>query len=265
MRVVIWAFRVRPDRVAAFERAYGPAGAWVQLFETDPDYHGTELLRDLTAPDRYLTIDRWRSGTAPAAFREREAVRYAALDAECASLTVHEELVGEYQTADRPALRVARGEQGGDGVGGTPRDPHTLDATRLPAHDRYRPASHPKPLGQEPDQLLVGRPIHRGCPEPDLHGVAMLPDDLGAGRPRLHAHEQCRDRDLPRCYGLTSRSTARPPNRPPADPPVNSHMPPRSHPAGVESPPAASTRRAALPRRVESCAGCRSAGWRRAG
>jgi len=99
MYVVIWAFRVRADRTAGFERAYGPAGAWAELFKTDPGYRGTELLRDVTVTDRYLTIDRWVGRAALAAFRAREAVRYAALDEACASLTLDETLVGEYDVA----------------------------------------------------------------------------------------------------------------------------------------------------------------------
>lgn len=51
-----------------FERAYGPDGEWAQFFRQGDGYVGTELLRDLEEPDRYLVIDRWESAEAYDAF-----------------------------------------------------------------------------------------------------------------------------------------------------------------------------------------------------
>jgi heme-degrading monooxygenase HmoA len=42
-----------------FERAYGPSGEWAAFFEGAPGYVGTELLREVDNPGRYLLIDRW--------------------------------------------------------------------------------------------------------------------------------------------------------------------------------------------------------------
>ena len=44
-----------------FEAAYGPNGEWAAFFRQGAGYIGTELLRDLEEPDRYLVIDRWES------------------------------------------------------------------------------------------------------------------------------------------------------------------------------------------------------------
>ena len=46
---------------AEFERAYGPEGEWAQFFRTGRGYVGTELLRDVETPGRYLVVDRWES------------------------------------------------------------------------------------------------------------------------------------------------------------------------------------------------------------
>ena len=46
MFVVVWQFEIAEEKVADFEAAYGPEGAWAQLFRSSPDYLGTELLRD---------------------------------------------------------------------------------------------------------------------------------------------------------------------------------------------------------------------------
>jgi len=47
-----------------FERAYGPEGEWAQFFRTGRGYVGTELLRDVETPGRYLVVDRWESREA---------------------------------------------------------------------------------------------------------------------------------------------------------------------------------------------------------
>jgi heme-degrading monooxygenase HmoA len=51
-----------------FARAYGPDGDWAQFFRQGTGFIGTELLRDVDEPDRYLVIDRWKSADAYNAF-----------------------------------------------------------------------------------------------------------------------------------------------------------------------------------------------------
>jgi len=94
--VYAWAFVVRPERQAEFERIYCPEGAWVQLFRKGRGYIDTLLLKDRHQADRYLTVDRWESEAAYRAFRQDHAAEYAALDASCEGLTIEERLVGEF-------------------------------------------------------------------------------------------------------------------------------------------------------------------------
>jgi heme-degrading monooxygenase HmoA len=94
--VIVWAFRPRPGREADFERAYGPAGAWVALFRQAPGYLGTELFRPAEDAGQYLTVDRWDSRAAYEAFRAERRAEYDALDRACEGLTASEERVGEY-------------------------------------------------------------------------------------------------------------------------------------------------------------------------
>jgi heme-degrading monooxygenase HmoA len=62
MIVLAFAYDTRePDE---FERVYGPEGEWAQFFRTGRGYVGTELLRDLEQPGRYLVLDRWDSRDA---------------------------------------------------------------------------------------------------------------------------------------------------------------------------------------------------------
>ncbi len=36
MFVILWEFEVKPGGEQSFESAYGPGGAWIQLFRRDP-------------------------------------------------------------------------------------------------------------------------------------------------------------------------------------------------------------------------------------
>lgn len=98
MFVVIWTFRCMAGRAREFESAYGPDGGWAALFSNSPEYLGTELLRGLDAPDRYMTIDRWRSREAYTQFLTDYAVDYDAFDGQCEGLTEEEERIGGFDT-----------------------------------------------------------------------------------------------------------------------------------------------------------------------
>ena len=65
--------------VEQFERVYGPEGEWARFFRTGRGYIGTELLRDVEAPGRYLVIDRWESADAYNAFVAERRDEYMAL------------------------------------------------------------------------------------------------------------------------------------------------------------------------------------------
>lgn len=96
MFAYVWEFTVAAERRAEFERAYGDDGEWVALFRRSPDYLGTALLRDRADPARYLTVDRWRSAAARAAFQQGHAEAIAALDGRCEALTLAERHLGDF-------------------------------------------------------------------------------------------------------------------------------------------------------------------------
>jgi heme-degrading monooxygenase HmoA len=100
--VLVWEYRVAREASAAFEDLYGSGGGWVRLFSLGPGFLGTELLRDAHDGLRYLTIDRWESADAFAAFREAHAGRYRVLDAEGERLTEAERFVGAFGGAGAP-------------------------------------------------------------------------------------------------------------------------------------------------------------------
>jgi heme-degrading monooxygenase HmoA len=94
--VVVWEFRVRPGSEAEFEQAYGPGGVWVRLFSSDPAYRGTELVRDVAEPRRYLTMDSWTLAAAYEAFKRSHVAEYTAIDRECERLTEGENEIGRF-------------------------------------------------------------------------------------------------------------------------------------------------------------------------
>jgi heme-degrading monooxygenase HmoA len=94
VHVIVWRFRPRAAREAAFERAYGAKGAWAQLFARAPGFLSTELLR--AGQGHYLVIDRWESSAAFEGFKAQFGADYTALDRDCASLTDEETPLGSF-------------------------------------------------------------------------------------------------------------------------------------------------------------------------
>jgi heme-degrading monooxygenase HmoA len=66
--VIALVFRYEVRDPESFERVYGPSGEWAGFFRQGAGYIGTELLRDVEEPERYMVIDRWESVDAYNAF-----------------------------------------------------------------------------------------------------------------------------------------------------------------------------------------------------
>jgi heme-degrading monooxygenase HmoA len=97
---IVWRFTIHPESKVRFESIYGPNGAWAVLFARSAGYRGTELLRETTDPDSYLTIDRWESAAAFEEFRRQFAAEYEALDRDCEDLTQTETKIGIFERRD---------------------------------------------------------------------------------------------------------------------------------------------------------------------
>jgi heme-degrading monooxygenase HmoA len=66
--VIALVFLYETRDAAAFEATYGSEGEWASFFGGARGYIGTELLRDVDEPGRYVLIDRWESADAYNAF-----------------------------------------------------------------------------------------------------------------------------------------------------------------------------------------------------
>jgi heme-degrading monooxygenase HmoA len=98
MFIVIWEFEIKNNSQASFERVNGPNGEWAKLFKRGEGYLGTELVRDLANPQRYLTIDRWVSQADYDAFRQKWRNEYEAMDQRGEALTASETKIGSFET-----------------------------------------------------------------------------------------------------------------------------------------------------------------------
>ena len=88
--VRVWEYDVPETSRAEFERTYGAAGDWVQLFSSSDGFRGTELFVSLSDPGRYLTVDRFTDEGAWRAFLTEHRNAYACLDAATKGLTTDE-------------------------------------------------------------------------------------------------------------------------------------------------------------------------------
>jgi heme-degrading monooxygenase HmoA len=84
--------------LADFERTYGAEGEWAQFFRSGTGYIGTELLKDIEIPGRYLVIDRWDSSDAYNAFVEANREEYMRRVDETAFHYLHELRFGTFQS-----------------------------------------------------------------------------------------------------------------------------------------------------------------------
>jgi heme-degrading monooxygenase HmoA len=96
MFLVLWEYDVKPGFERRFERVYGPAGDWAQFFRRDAHYRETRLLRELSRPSTYVTLDLWDSRDTYENFRQQNREAYRALDRSCEPLTLREKHLGSF-------------------------------------------------------------------------------------------------------------------------------------------------------------------------
>lgn len=90
MFVALWEYEVKPGCEESFQSAYGPQGDWVCLFQRDPHYRETRLLKDLSRSRVYFTLDYWDSESSFDQFKATNHAAYAAIDRATEPLTLSE-------------------------------------------------------------------------------------------------------------------------------------------------------------------------------
>jgi heme-degrading monooxygenase HmoA len=94
--VIVWEFRVQPDRESGFVEKYGPEGAWARFFRGSAGYLRTELVKDVADNFRYLTLDYWQGEEEFKRFRQQNLAEYERLDKEFEGLTESETRLGAF-------------------------------------------------------------------------------------------------------------------------------------------------------------------------
>jgi heme-degrading monooxygenase HmoA len=90
MFVILWEFEVKPGSEARLQRAYGPEGPWVRLFQRDSHYRGTQLQKDPSRPFFYLTIDCWDSEADYENFLRANRAAYEEIDRDTQGIMIQE-------------------------------------------------------------------------------------------------------------------------------------------------------------------------------
>ena len=90
MMIRVWECDVPEGSAADFERVYGAAGAWAQLFSSSDGFEGTVLFASLRRLGRYLIVDRFRDEAFWRRFQAEHRDVYLELVAEGEGLTLSE-------------------------------------------------------------------------------------------------------------------------------------------------------------------------------
>jgi heme-degrading monooxygenase HmoA len=98
---LVFSYEVRD--AAAFETAYGPEGHWAGFFGGARGFVGTELLRDVETPGRYLVIDRWESAETYNAFAAEHRDEYMRRVDDSRFLYDHELRFGTFENVWTPS------------------------------------------------------------------------------------------------------------------------------------------------------------------
>ncbi len=94
--VIVWEFRIKPEHEKEFVEHYGHDGTWARFFRSGGGYVRTELVKDVTEPGRFLTLDYWQSQSEFKRFREQNRAEYERLDKELERLTETEIRLGSF-------------------------------------------------------------------------------------------------------------------------------------------------------------------------
>ena len=94
----IWEYLVKDNFLSEFITAYGPEGDWVQLFRKAGGYIKTNLHQDTTNPNRFITVDFWKTRNDRDNFRKRFSDEFEKLDQRCEQFTESEKFLGDFDS-----------------------------------------------------------------------------------------------------------------------------------------------------------------------
>lgn len=110
---IVCEFVVKEDARSRFELAYGPGGAWSELFARQPGFRGTTVLRDTNNPCRYLTIDLWDTEAQREQMLAENRAEYSKLRAAFGDWTECQNELGVFRVLAEATVRPGGGARHG--------------------------------------------------------------------------------------------------------------------------------------------------------
>jgi heme-degrading monooxygenase HmoA len=104
MYIILWEFIVHADYVSEFEKTYGPAGKWSELFQQTNGYQQTQLWKDNQQTNRYVVMDVWDSQDSYENLLRDWEKEYEALDVYCEQFTIKETSLGRFISINHQAI-----------------------------------------------------------------------------------------------------------------------------------------------------------------
>jgi len=108
---IVSEFVVKDKARGQFELAFGPGGAWSNLFAKSPGFRGTTLLRDTKDPRRYLTIELWNSETERDQSMKEQQAEFSELENDFEEWTESKTEMGSFSVLAEATVRP-RGKAG---------------------------------------------------------------------------------------------------------------------------------------------------------
>jgi hypothetical protein len=106
-------FVLKDEGRGQFELAYGPGGAWSNLFARSPGFRGMTVLRDTDDRRRYLTITVWASAALRAKALAECSAEYADLKASLNAWTESVHALGVFRMLAEATVRPIGGPKAG--------------------------------------------------------------------------------------------------------------------------------------------------------
>ena len=102
---IIREFLVKEEARGHFELAFGPGGAWSNLFGQCKGFRGTTLLRGIKDRRRYVSVELWDTEEQREQALAGRQAEYSSLDANFAEWTESQTEVGVFQVLAEATIR----------------------------------------------------------------------------------------------------------------------------------------------------------------
>ena len=105
---IINEFTVKEETRVQFELAFGPGGAWSQLFSKSEGFHGTTVLKGTKNPLQYLVIEVWHDEVQRDIVLTAREDEYSKLEASFDAWTDSKTELGWFKVFSQATVRPQR-------------------------------------------------------------------------------------------------------------------------------------------------------------